>query len=319
LQEDQAARAERGLDATHGLSLIWNHLSVRGVGGAEDIRFALDLGSQLFPYLAIKAKKQTKAYNKAKANVDAGEVAMHWRKGDPIPKKGEPGLRKGERYLFHDFSGYLKPGEMMLVVGRPGSGCTTFLKTLAGQTSSYAGLEGEMYYGSMKPGSAEQRPLAGDVIFVSEEEFHDPNLLVGQTMDFALRVNTLSKRARPLADDHKPISAREYQEKTKDTLLKSLRIDHTADTKVGDQYVRGVSGGERKRLTLTEALTGPANLMMWDNPTRGLDANTALLFTKVCRQYSDIKKRINVMSLYQAGNGIYEQFDKVSILTGIKS
>lgn len=54
------------------------------------------------------------------------------------------------RYLLRDFNGVVKSGEMMLVVGRPGSGTTTFLKTLASLTKGYAGVDGEILYGSMR-------------------------------------------------------------------------------------------------------------------------------------------------------------------------
>lgn len=74
------------------------------------------------------------------------------------------------------------------------------------------------------------------------------------------------------------------------------------------------SGGERRRVTLAEALTTDAAIYCWDNATRGLDANTALSFARNCRSASDIGKKINVVSLYQAGNAIYDSFDKVTVV-----
>jgi ABC-type multidrug transport system ATPase subunit len=117
--------------------------------------FAPDLGAIFMPWTVAKQKKRTErlmaALREKQPAPDAD--AMNYQKGMPTPKKGEPGLRKGERYLLKDFSGLLRPGEMMLVVGRPGSGCTTFLKSLAGLTSSYAGKEGGVYYGALEAGS----------------------------------------------------------------------------------------------------------------------------------------------------------------------
>jgi len=84
------------------------------------------------------------------------------------PKKGEEGLRKGERYLIKDFNGLVKGGEMMLVVGRPGAGCTTFLKALAGLNNGYAGVDGVVRYGNMTEGKG-LKPFRSDVIFNSEE------------------------------------------------------------------------------------------------------------------------------------------------------
>lgn len=289
---------------------------MRGVGGADDVVFAPDLGAIVAPW-TVAAQKKKVAKHTAELRERFPERSggeMHYTPGSKQPKKGEPGLRKGERYLLKDFSGILKPGEMMLVVGRPGSGCTTFLKSLAGLTESYAGTEGGVYYGALKAGSKAMRPLKADVSFNSEEEVHDPNLLVGRTMDFALRNETPAPAARALGDDGKPITPKEYQHKSKLDLLRAFGISHTINTKVGDQYVRGVSGGERKRLSLAEVLTTNAQIQCWDNATRGLDASTALGFAKVCRTLCDVTNRINVVSLYQAGNGIYEQFDKVTVI-----
>lgn len=158
------------------------------------------------------------------------------------PGKKEPGLRQGERYLLKDFSGVLKPGEMLLVVGRPGSGCSTFLKTLAGMSDAYAGVDGEIKYGSMVAGSKEFKPYRNLVCFNSEEDDHDPNLTVGRTMDFATRNETVAKGARPTGPDGKIPTDKEYRETSKSQLLDAFKISHTHNTKVGDQYVRGVSG-----------------------------------------------------------------------------
>ena len=174
---------------------------------------------------------------------------MTFNEGDSKPKKGEPGLRKGERYLLKDFSGVVKSGEMMLVVGRPGSGCTTFLKALGGLHNGYAGVDGKIYYGTME-GDKELQPYKSDVIYNSEEDVHDPNLLVGWTLDFAMRMNTPAPDARLTNDNGEVMSPAEYQSKTKKELLKVFGLEHTHDTKVGDQYVRGVSGKSPSHLTL---------------------------------------------------------------------
>ena len=73
-------------------------------------------------------------------------------------------------------------------------------------------------------------------------------------------------------------------------------------------------GGEKKRVSIAEGLTSKASIQCWDNATRGLDANTALGYAKVMRHLSDINHTSTVVSLYQAGNGIYDLFDKVTVL-----
>lgn len=127
-------------------------------------------------------------------------------------------------------------------------------------------------------------------------------------MDFATRLNI----PKTLPGD---VDSREdYRTKFKSFLLDSMGISHTSDTKVGDAYVRGVSGGERKRVSIIETLASRASVICWDNPTRGLDASTALEYTRALRCLTDTMGLATIVTIYQAGNGIYELFDKVLVL-----
>lgn len=92
-----------------------------------------------------------------------------------------------------------------------------------------------------------------------------------------------------------------FRKDVADVLLKMLGISHTANTKVGDALVRGISGGERKRVSIAEMVSAPISLSnlyvnralkqmitgaavaSHDNSTRGLDASTALDYTKSIR------------------------------------
>jgi len=93
-----------------------------------------------------------------------------------------------------------------------------------------------------------------------------------------------------------------------------LNISHTKQTLVGDAFVRGVSGGERKRVSIAEMMTTRARVQSWDNSTRGLDASTALDLIKSLRIMTDILGQTTFVSLYQAGEGIYALFDKVIVI-----
>lgn len=321
-QRDQELLKSRGLPPHRALPLAYEHLSVRGEGGADEVMYGPTVGGIIAPWTGIKYKKKAAKLAAARAETGGGGEGESGRTDDMVwnekdgqkKKKGEEGLRKGERYLIKDFSGLVRPGEMMLVVGRPGSGCTTFLKALAGLHSGYAGIDGTIHYGTMAD-TKSLHPYKADVIFNSEEDLHDPNLLVGRTLDFALRNNTPAPEARlPKEHGGEPMTDKEYLKKTKAELLKIFGLEHTPKTKVGDQYVRGVSGGEKKRVSIAEVLTSKASIQMWDNATRGLDADTALRFNKVLRDRADVERNTTVVSLYQAGNGIYDLFDKVTVI-----
>ena len=100
----------------------------------------------------------------------------------------------------------------------------------------------------------------------------------------------------------------------RDSVLESLGILHTKQTLVGNEFVRGVSGGERKRVSVAEVMAGQSPVQCWDNSTRGLDSSAALNFGQILRSEADEDGKTIVATLYQAGNALYGLFDKVLVL-----
>lgn len=80
---------------------------------------------------------------------------------------------------------------------------------------------------------------------------------------------------------------------------------------VGNEWIRGLSGGERKRLTIAEAMTARGTINCWDCTTRGLDAASALDYTRSLRIMSDTLRRTTIASFYQASEDMFNIFDKV--------
>lgn len=204
------------------------------------------------------------------------------------------------RTLCNDFSGIVRDGEMMLVLGRPGSGCTTFLKAIANQRGAFAQVTGHVSYGGI---SAEEQNAhyKGEVNYNPEDDQHFPSLNVWQTLKFSL-LNKTRKRGKGEIDV------------IIDALLKIFGIRHTAKTLVGNEYTPGVSGGERKRVGIAETLATKSTVVCWDNSTRGLDASTALDYANSLRIMTDISNRTTLVTLYQAGEQIYELMDKVLVI-----
>lgn len=262
---------------TDSLGVIWENLTVRGIGGSKS--FIKTFPDAIVDFLNVPKR------------------VMSWTGHN----------NKGKEFdILKDFRGVLRAGEMVLVLGRPGSGCTTFLKSITNQRFGYTGVDGEVLYGPFDHKTFSRR-FRGEAVYNQEDDVHQPTLTVKQTLGFALDTKTPGKR--PLG-----VSKDEFKDKVIRMLLKMFNIEHTANTVVGNQFIRGVSGGEKRRVSIAEMMITSATVLAWDNSTRGLDASTALDFAKSLRILTNIYKTTTFVSLYQASESIYKQFDKVLVI-----
>ncbi|MCJ1434291.1 hypothetical protein MMC27_003658 [Xylographa pallens] len=215
--------------------------------------------------------------------------------------------KKGKEFdILKGFRGIARPGEMILVLGKPSSGCTTFLKVISNQRFGYTRVEGDVLYGPYDAQTFAKR-YRGEAVYNQEDDVHHPSLTVGQTLGFALDTKTPGKRPEGM-------SKKDFKQRVIDLLLKMFNIEHTLNTVVGNQFMRGVSGGERKRVSIAEMMITGSCICAWDNSTRGLDASTASDYAKSLRIMTNIYKTTTFVSLYQASESIYSQFDKVMVI-----
>lgn len=274
LRGNRQAEAEAGIKSKH-IGVLWQGLTVRGYGGSK-------IWVKVFPEAFVDT-----FYGNIKNLLGFG-------------KKGK------EFNILKDFRGVATPGEMVLVLGRPGSGCTTFLRTITNQRIGYTGIDGDVSYGPFDAKTFEKY-YRGEAVYNQEDDVHHPTLTVGQTLGFALDVKTPGKRPAGM-------SKKEFKDKVIDLLLKMFNIEHTRNTIVGNAFTRGISGGERKRVSIAEMMVTGATVCAWDNSTRGLDASTASDYAKSLRIMTNIYKTTTFVSLYQASETIYRQFDKVLVI-----
>lgn len=165
---------------------------------------------------------------------------------------------KAPKRILNKFDGLLRHGELLIVLGRPGSGCSTMLKTMSGElnglsldktsTISYDGI----------PQTRMKKEFKGEVIYNQEVDKHFPHLTVGQTLEFAAAVRTPSDRMEGL-------SRNEYSKLMAQVVMAICGLTQTYNTKVGNDFVRGVSGGERKRVSIAEMMLAGSPFAAWDN------------------------------------------------------
>ncbi|ELU37955.1 ABC transporter [Rhizoctonia solani AG-1 IA] len=216
-------------------------------------------------------------------------------------------------------------GVVRIVLGSPGSGCTTLLKVLANQRQGYHKVIGDVSYDGIDPEylSAHYR---GDVGYAPEDDTHFPSLSVKNTLSVAAKMRTPQNRANNRSRSEFVQSGWALSCSTDVTLMlfsdavqtlaTVLGLRHTFDTPVGDESIRGVSGGEKKRVSIAEMLAGRARIGCWDNPssTRGLDSSTALEFVRALRIATDVGNTTTIVTIYQAAESLYRLFDKVCVI-----
>lgn len=207
--------------------------------------------------------------------------------------------RKSKVNILRGMDGILHSGEMLMVLGPPGSGCSTFLRAISGETHGFR-LNEDSYinYEGIRPEEL-HRYCRGEAIYAAEVDTHIASLPVGDTLYFAARMRTPNNLPDGLTPE-------QYALQLRDVVMAVFGLSHTINTKVGDDFVRGVSGGERKRVTIAEAALSGAPLQCWDNSTRGLDSANSIKFCQTLRMQSDIMKTTSLVAIYQAPQDAYD-------------
>ncbi|MCJ1461610.1 hypothetical protein MMC07_000207 [Pseudocyphellaria aurata] len=209
--------------------------------------------------------------------------------------------------ILRNFEGLIKSGELLVVLGKPGSGCSTLLKTISGETHGFYIDEGSNINYQGIPMEKMHQDFRGECMYQAEVDVHFPQLTVGQTLTFAAQARAPRNRIPG-------VTREQYARHMTDVIMAVFGLSHTYNTRVGNDFVRGVSGGERKRVSIAEAALGASPLQCWDNATRGLDSATALEFVRTLRLSTSIAGSTAAVAIYQASQSIYDIFDKVVVL-----
>ncbi|KAB5541677.1 hypothetical protein DKX38_014651 [Salix brachista] len=231
--------------------------------------------------------------------------------------------------ILQDVKGIAKPSRMSLLLGPPGSGKTTLLKALAGRLDNDIQVTGKVTYcGHELSEFVPQKTCA----YISKHELHYGQMTVRETLYFSGRCMGAGTRDRILSEllrrekeaDIKPnprtskeAAAMTFQDTSliTDNILKILKLDSCADTMVGDDMIRGISGGEKKRVTTGEILVGPTRAFVMDEISTGLDSSTTYQIVKFMRKMVHLLDMTSVISLLQPTPETFELFDDIILLS----
>ena len=204
---------------------------------------------------------------------------------------------KPDLTLLNDISLSIYPGEMVALMGPSGAGKTTLLEVLSGRRPASSGrvlLNGRDLF----KGWEEHRHNIG---FVPQEDIMHRDLTVFEVLYFAAKL----RLPRDLPDDA-IIS-------TVEQMLVRMGLAHVRGMIIGDETIRGVSGGQRKRVNIAIELLTEPNLLFLDEPTSGLDATSALDVLRLLRDLANNGKTI-IMTIHQPRFEVYEMMDSLVLL-----
>ncbi|CAN8239439.1 unnamed protein product [Cochlearia groenlandica] len=203
-----------------------------------------------------------------------------------------------EKIILSGVTGMVSPGEFMAVLGPSGSGKSTLLNAVAGRLHG-SNLTGKILANGAKPTKQTTKRTG----FVAQDDLLYPHLTVRETLVFV----ALLRLPRNLTRDEKIKSA--------ESAIKELGLEKCENTVVGNSFIRGISGGERKRVSIAHELLMNPSLLFLDEPTSGLDATAALRLVQNLAGLARGKGKTVVTSIHQPSSRVFQMFDTVLLLS----
>ncbi|KAF8391237.1 hypothetical protein HHK36_023539 [Tetracentron sinense] len=201
------------------------------------------------------------------------------------------------RYILKNVDCEARPGKITAIAGPSGAGKTTLLEILAGIIPP-SRVSGKVLVNDRPMDARHFRRVSG---YVTQDDALFPLLTVEETLMYSARLRLCGGRNKAAA------RVRE--------LLKELGLDHVAGSRIGGESTRGISGGEKRRVSIGVDLVHDPAVLLIDEPTSGLDSASAfhvilLLKSMVVKQGKTI-----ALTIHQPGFRILELFDQVVLLS----
>ncbi|KAL6508425.1 ABC transporter G member 22 [Orobanche hederae] len=205
-------------------------------------------------------------------------------------------LKGVERNILNGITGSVDPGEVLALMGPSGSGKTTLLSLLGGRSRE------PTYGGSITYNDQSySKSLKSRIGFVTQDDVLFPHLTVKETLTYAARLRL-----------PKTLSKEEKDQRATDVIYE-LALDSCQDTMIGGSFVRGVSGGERKRVCIGSEIIINPSLLFLDEPTSGLDSTTALRIVDTLHDIAEAGKTV-ITTIHQPSSRLFLKFDKLILL-----
>uniref|UniRef100_M1ABW9 White-brown-complex ABC transporter family n=1 Tax=Solanum tuberosum TaxID=4113 RepID=M1ABW9_SOLTU len=204
--------------------------------------------------------------------------------------------QKQTRMILQNVMGIVKPGELLAMLGPSGSGKTTLLTSIAGRL--HGKFSGTITYNDQQFSSSMKRKIG----FVTQDDVLYPHLTVLETLTYAALLRLPSK----LTNQEKIEQA--------ELVIMELGLTRCRNSMIGGQLFRGISGGERKRVSIGQEMLVNPSLLLLDEPTSGLDSTTAQRIMSTLRWLARGGRTV-VTTIHQPSSTLFRMFDKIIVLT----
>eukprot|EP00009_Paramoeba_aestuarina_P004200 CAMPEP_0201510384 /NCGR_PEP_ID=MMETSP0161_2-20130828/3093_1 /ASSEMBLY_ACC=CAM_ASM_000251 /TAXON_ID=180227 /ORGANISM="Neoparamoeba aestuarina, Strain SoJaBio B1-5/56/2" /LENGTH=688 /DNA_ID=CAMNT_0047905545 /DNA_START=21 /DNA_END=2087 /DNA_ORIENTATION=- len=217
---------------------------------------------------------------------------------------GPPCRREVNRkQILSDVSGYAQPGTLTAIIGSSGAGKSTLLDILSGR-KNLGEVDGEILMNGKQRNSSFKRFSA----YVTQEDTLLPTLTVYETLMFAVSLGVerdpnLSSAERDVERDSQVLD-----------MVHELGLEKTIHSRVGDDEKRGISGGEKKRLSIGCEMIADPSLLFLDEPTTGLDAYNSHQVVLTLKKLANAGRTV-ICTLHQPRSSIFALFDNLCCLS----
>jgi len=206
---------------------------------------------------------------------------------------------KARKPILEPASGHFESGSMVAIMGPSGSGKTTLLDILAAKKT--APYEGSVHFN----GSPRDRLFWRMCAYVPQHDVMPAYLTVKEIVLF----QSALKQEWPRGFTGDMAST------LMDNRLKTLGLYDVRDSRIGDEHIRGISGGQKRRLSLARGIASGARLLFCDEPTSGLSATDAESCVQYMRLICDRFRATVVVVIHQPRVEVAELFDHLVLLT----
>lgn len=206
--------------------------------------------------------------------------------------------KRWTRQILNNVSFHVESGQIMGILGNSGSGKTTLLDAIAGRIGAAGTLLGDVFINGRKIKRAKFQDCFSYVL-------QSDNLLSYLTVE-----ETLTYTAQLALQRH---SAEAIRKKVS-AVMAELSLTHVAHTVIGGRFFPGISGGERRRVSIASQLLQDPRVILLDEPTTGLDSMTANQIVVLLAQLAR-RNRIVIVTIHQPRSELFRVFSRIAIMS----